>query len=161
MSSSGDGGARILSRKRVFEGRVVRLDIDEIEEPDGHVSIREVVRHTGSVAVLPVHPDGSISLVRQFRHPAQAQIWETCAGLVEPGETFEAAARRELEEETGLSGGIMEPLVGFHVSPGYCEEFVHMFRAAGQTEGPQRPDGDERIEVARFSLEEARAMAGD
>lgn len=158
---SPDEAAKVVSRQRVYEGRVVTLDVDHIEEPGGHSSIREVIRHGGSVAVVPVHADGSISLVRQFRHPAGGAVWEVCAGLREKGESLEAAARRELEEETGLTGGTVEPLVAFHVSPGYCEEFVSLFRATGQTSGPQRPDGDERIEVRAFPLEQARAMAAD
>lgn len=153
--------ARLISRQRIFEGRVVTLDVDQIEEPDGFPSTREVIRHGGSVAVLPVHLDGSISLVRQFRHPARRRVWEVCAGLREPSEMPEAAARRELEEETGLRDGQMEPLFSFHVSPGYSEEFVHLFRATGQISGPPRPDGDEHIEVRAFTLEEARTMAAD
>jgi ADP-ribose pyrophosphatase len=159
--SSPSEAARVLSRQRIYEGRVVTLDVDQIEEPGGHRSAREVIRHGGSVAVLPVHADGSVSLVRQFRHPARGAVWEVCAGLLEQGESPEAAARRELEEETGLVGGTLEPLVAFHVSPGYSEEFVSLFRATLHTQGPQRPDGDERIEVRAFSLERARAMVAD
>lgn len=153
--------ARLVSSQRIFEGRILTLDVDHIEEPDGLRSIREIIRHPGSVAVLPVHSDGSISLVRQFRHPARRRVWEICAGLLEPGETPEAGARRELEEETGLTDGLLEPLCSFHVSPGYSEEFIHLFRATGQSSGLQKPDGDERIEVQTFSLEDARTMAAD
>jgi ADP-ribose pyrophosphatase len=139
----------------------VTLDVDNIEEPDGLRSIREVIRHRGSVAVLPVHSDGSITLVRQFRHPARRRVWEICAGLLEPGETPEAAARRELEEETGLTDGLLELLCSFHVSPGYSEEYIHLFRATASSSGLPKPDGDERIEVQAFPLEEARTMAAD
>lgn len=153
--------AEVINRRRVFEGRVVKVDVDEIREADGHTSVREVVRHGGSVAVLPIRPDDSLTLVRQYRHPTGRQVWELCAGLLEPGEAPEDAAQRELREETGLTGGTIKPLLSFHVSPGYTEEFIHLFRATGQTEGPPEPDGDERIEVKEFSLAEARRMAAD
>jgi ADP-ribose pyrophosphatase len=153
--------ARLVSRRRVFEGRVVTVDVDEIVQPDGVACIREVIRHGGSVAVLPVRPGGRIVLVRQYRHSARRSVWELCAGLLEPDEGPEDAARRELEEETGLAGGTLEPLASFHASPGYSEEFIHLFRATDQVLGPSRPDGEERIEVREFPLDEARQMAAD
>ena len=153
--------ARLVSRRRVYEGRILTVDVDQIDQPDGVTCIREVIRHGGSVAVLAVRPSGSIVLVRQYRHAAGGMVWELCAGLLEPGETPENAARRELDEETGLSGGALESLAFFHVSPGYSEERIHLFRATKQTAGVPRPDGEERIEVREFTLTEARQMADD
>lgn len=153
--------SRLVSRRRAFEGRVLTVDVDEIVQPDGVTCIREVIRHGGSVAVLPVRPGGGIVLVRQFRHAVGRPVWELCAGLLERGEAPEGAARREMEEETGLSGGTVEPVVSFHASPGYSEEIIHLFRATGQLAGPPRPDGEERIEVREFAFDEVRKMATD
>ena len=79
--------ARVLSTRRVYEGKVLSLDVDEVEEPGGVRALREVVRHRGSVAVLPVHDDGRLVLVRQYRYAVDAAVWELPAGRLDPGET--------------------------------------------------------------------------
>jgi len=96
------GKARRLSSRRVYDGKVLALDVDEVEEPGGVHAVREVVRHRGSVAALPVRADGRIVLVRQYRYAVDAEVWELPAGRLDPGETPETGARRELEEEVGL-----------------------------------------------------------
>jgi ADP-ribose pyrophosphatase len=143
---------------RVFDGRVLALDVDEVTEPGGVVARREVVRHSGSVATLAVHDDGRIVLVRQYRYPVNETVWELPAGRRDPKETPEAGARRELEEETGLVAGRLEPLSVFYTTPGFCDEVMHVFRASALRQGEARPEEDERIEVVTLSLEEARAM---
>ena len=122
-------GARLISSRRVHSGRVVSLDLDDVEEPGGIRVVREVVRHPGSVAILPVHDDGSITLVRQYRRPADAEIWELPAGRLEPGEEPLRAAARELEEEAGLSAGALAPLgPAFYTTPGFCDERLQLVR---------------------------------
>ena len=156
--SDDEGGARVLRHERVYSGKVLDLDVDEVEEPGGVRGLREVVRQIGSVATLPVHDDGRLVLVRQYRYAVRDQVWELPAGRLDPGEPPEEAARRELEEEVGLSARSLEPLLTFWVTPGFCDEVMHLYRATGFQAVPPRPDEDECIEAATFTLDEARAM---
>lgn len=162
MSPSPDppspGGARVVSRRRVYKGKVFAVDVDDVKEPGDVRARREVVRHRGSVAVLPVRDDGRVVLVRQYRYPVDAELWELPAGRLDPGESVEEGARRELEEEVGLSPAGLEPLSVFYTSPGFCDEVMHLFRATALTSVPPRPEADERIEAGVFTLEEARDM---
>lgn len=152
--------ARVRRHRRVYEGRVVSLDVDEVSEPGGVEGTREVVRQSGSVAALPVLADGRIVLVRQYRYAVDDFVWELPAGRRDAGETPEAGALRELEEEVGLRAGTIEPLVVFWTTPGFCDEVMHLFRATQLEAVPPRPEADERIEQAAFTLEEAMAMLG-
>lgn len=147
-----------VAHRRVYDGKVLALDVDEVEEPGGVRATREVVRHRGSVAALPVHADGSLVLVRQYRYAVDGLVWELPAGRLDPGESPEEGARRELEEEVGLRPGHLEALSVFYTTPGFCDEVMHLFRATALTDVPPRPEADERIEVRTFSLDEARAM---
>jgi ADP-ribose pyrophosphatase len=150
--------ARVLRSQRLYEGKVLALDLDEVEEPGGVRASREVVRHRGSVACLAVHADGSVVLVRQYRHPVSASVWELPAGRLDAGETPEQGARRELEEEVGLRAGRLEKLLEFWTTPGFCDEAMHLFRATELEAVPARPEADERIEILTPAWDEARAM---
>jgi ADP-ribose pyrophosphatase len=152
--------ARVLATRRVYDGKVLSLDVDDVEEPGGVRASREVVRHRGSVAVLPVHDDGRMVLVRQYRYPVDALVWELPAGRLDPGESPEQAARRELEEEVGLRPQRLEALTVFYTTPGFCDETMHLFRATGLTSVAARPEADERIEAATVTLAEVREMIG-
>jgi ADP-ribose pyrophosphatase len=151
--------ARVIAHRRVYSGRVLSLDVDEIEEPGGIRATREVVRHSGSVVILAVDDRDRVVLVRQYRYPVDDLSWEIPAGRRDPGETPEAGARRELEEEVGARAGAMELLATFHSSPGFCDEVMFLFRATALTRAAARPEPDEQIEVHWVSLPEARAMA--
>lgn len=150
--------ARVLHHQRLFEGRILKLDVDEVEEPGGIRGRREVVRQQGSVAALPVHDDGRVTLVRQYRYAVDTHVWELPAGRIEPGETPDQGARRELEEEVGLRPRFLEPLLGFWTTPGFCDEVLHLFRATGLEQVPARPEADEHIDAALFTLPELDAM---
>jgi ADP-ribose pyrophosphatase len=152
------GLARRLSTKRLYEGAVLSLDIDEVEEPGGVRARREITRHRGSVGILPIMDDDRIVLIRQYRYPADAILWEIPAGRLDPDERPEDAARRELEEETGWSPARIEPMLTYFTSPGFCDEVLHLFRATGLRSVPRRPDQDERIETAVVSRVEAHAL---
>ena len=149
---------RVLSHRRVYDGKILSLELDEIQEEGGAPALREVVRHRGSVAALPVDEDGRVALVRQYRHPIGQTLWEVPAGLLEKGESPEAAIRREIEEEVGRRAGTLESLAVFHPTPGFCDEVLHLFRASRLVETPVRPDDDEVLEVKWFTLEQAREM---
>jgi ADP-ribose pyrophosphatase len=150
--------ARVLRHERRYDGRILQLDIDDVEEPGGVRARREVVRQRGSVALLPVHHDGRVTLVRQYRYAVDARVWELPAGRLDPGETPEEAARRELEEEVGLRARHLELLSTFWTTPGFCDERMHVYRATGLDTVPPRPEPDERIETACFTLLEVDAM---
>jgi ADP-ribose pyrophosphatase len=155
---TGRSSARVRRHERVYEGKVLDLDVDEVEEPGGVHGRREIVRQSGSVAVLPVHADGTFVLVRQYRYAVDALVWELPAGRRDPGETPEEGARRELEEEAGLRPRALEPLLVFWTTPGFCDEVMHLFRATDLEAVPPRPESDERIETAAFTLETALEM---
>jgi len=152
------GRVRILQHARLYSGRVLDLDVDEVEEPGGVRGTREVARQRGSVAALAMHDDGSVTLVRQYRYAVDAFVWELPAGRRDPGETPDEGARRELEEEVGLRARRLELLSELWTTPGFCDERLHLFRATELESVPARPEPDERIEIARFPLSEAEAL---
>ena len=151
--------ARVVSHRRVYSGRVLSVDLDEIEEPGDIRATREVVRHPGSVVVLAVDDEERLVLVRQYRYPVDDVIWEIPAGRQDPGESPEQGARRELEEEVGAKADRVERLGSFYATPGYCDELMHLFRATGLRKEAARPEDDEHIEARWVTLAEARAMA--
>ncbi len=150
--------AVVLQHEPRYRGRILDLDVDLVLEPGGVRGTREVVRQRGSVAALPVHDDGRVTLVRQYRYAVDAQVWELPAGRIETGETPELGAARELEEEVGLRPRFLEPLLSFWTTPGFCDEVLHLFRATALESVPPRPDADERIESTVFTLTELEAM---
>ena len=150
--------AHVLQQRRVYTGKVLDLDVDEVVEPGGVRGFREVVRQRGSVAALPVFDDSRIVLVRQYRYAVNTIVWELPAGRRDGGESPEQAALREMEEEVGLHAARLEPLATFWTTPGFCDEVMHLFRATGLEPVPPRPEADENIEHATFTLEEAMAM---
>jgi len=157
-SSSDKIRVRVVSHRRVYDGKILSLELDEIREAGGAKALREVVRHRGSVAALPVDDEGRLVLVRQYRHPIGQTLWEVPAGLLEKGESPEEAIRREIEEEVGRRAGEIERLAVFYPTPGFCDEVLHLFRATRLVETPLRPDDDEVLEVKWFALDEAREM---
>ena len=152
---SGEGR---LSTRRVYDGKVLALDVDEVLEPGGVRATREVVRHRGSVAALPVKEDGSVILVRQYRYAVAEALWELPAGRLDGGETPEAGVQRELREEIGQRAGRLEKIAFFYTTPGFCDEAMHLFRATGLVADQATADEDERIEIGTFTLAEAEAM---
>lgn len=108
---------------------------------------------------MPLDEDGNVVLVRQYRLAAKEALLEVPAGIVDEGEDIEAAAQRELQEETGYRARNLERLTGFFVSPGFCEEFVHVFLATGLVESLLQADDDEEITVERIPLDAALALA--
>jgi ADP-ribose diphosphatase len=141
-----------LGRRRVYSGRVVRLDVDTVRFPDGSTGELEVVRHPGAAAVVPCasEPTGAdpvILMLRQFRYAAGGSLWEIPAGTLAPGETPEACARRELLEEAGVAAERIEPLTSIWTTPGFTDEVIHLFLATGLTTGTAAREPDEFIEV--------------
>lgn len=152
--------AEFIDSKRVFEGRVFNVSVDTIRERD-QTYIREVVHHPGSAVILPAFDDGTVALVRQYRHPAVKYLLELPAGTLHDQERPEDGAARELEEELGQRAGKLEKLSEFFVSPGFCEEKMWVYLATDLSETEQRLDEDEFIEVVRLPIARALQMVAD
>ncbi len=154
---------KTLESRREFDGRLLHLDVDTIELPGGKRSIREVVRHPGGVCVLPLHSDGTVSVVRQFRYPYAQVVTELPAGKLEPGEDPFDAIRRELSEETGFTAGEWHEMGLFYPTPGYTDEVLHLYFARGLKPGAVHPDEGEFLENARVPLGDLldQVMAGE
>src|SRR5690348_6390706 len=145
----------LLSSRRAYSGRVLDLDVDTVRFPDGSVGELEVIRHPGASAVVPFaddprSPDPTVLLIRQFRHATERYVWEIPAGRLEPGEAPEACARRELEEEAGVTAGDLRRLTTIYTTPGFTDERIHLFLASSLGEGTERREVDEFLEVHRM-----------
>jgi ADP-ribose pyrophosphatase len=152
-----------LGSRRIHSGRVLNLDIDSVRFPDGSVGELEMIRHSGASAVVPVLPTGTaadpeILLIRQFRHAADGPIWEIPAGRLDPGESPETCAVRELAEETGMRAGRIERLTTIFTTPGFTDERIHLFAAHDLEVGPHRREADEFLEAHPIALSRCIAM---
>jgi ADP-ribose diphosphatase len=148
---------QILSSEEIFRGRVFEVTIDTIREGDKTYR-REVVHHPGSAVIIPMYEDGSIALVRQYRHPAVRYLLEAPAGTLRRGEEPEEGAARELEEELGVVAGRLEKLTEFFVSPGFCEEKMWVYLATQLTGTAQQLEDDEILEIVRLPFFQALGM---
>jgi ADP-ribose pyrophosphatase len=147
----------------IFEGRVFTVRVETIRLPKGGVLQAEIVRHPGSVVIIPVTAQNEIILVRQYRPAIGRWAWELPAGSLKPGEDVERAARRECHEETGHIPSRLERAGSYFATPGYCDEELTFFKATGlRTPGPDDEaapqDEDEDIEIGAFSRDELRRM---
>jgi ADP-ribose pyrophosphatase len=153
--------ARVLNSKTVYQGKVLSVTLDEVQEPSGVKTIREVVRHQGSAVVLPVDDTQSeprILLEEQFRYAANETLWEVPAGRIDSGESSLEAAKRELLEETGFTAKRWTHAFHFFASPGFLAERMDVFLARGLKPGEAQPEDDERIKVQFFPLSTALRM---
>lgn len=150
--------SRILERRTVYSGRVLRLEVDRLIEPSGKEVQREVVRHAGSVVLLAMSPTGKVLLVRQYRYPVDEFLLEVPAGHIDPGESPEQAARRELVEETGYYPHRLEKLLELYPAPGFTDERMHLFRATELELREAAPDDDEDLELSELTIEEVVAL---
>lgn len=144
--------------KKVYAGRVVHLHVDTVLLPNGVTVDLEVIRHPGAAAVVPIKDDGTVVLIRQFRHAAGGFIYEIPAGKLNPGEEPLRCAERELEEEIGYRAGKFELLSSIFTAPGFTDEVIHIYRGTGLTKGRQQLDRDEVLEVVEMPLEHAVRM---
>jgi ADP-ribose pyrophosphatase len=149
---------RLLERKGIFEGKVVRLFLDRVMLPNGREAEREVVRHWGAVGIVPLDEEGGLVLVEQYRHATGESLLEIPAGKLLPGEDPMECAVRELKEEVGISASSWTRLCSFYTSPGFSDEMLHLFLAEGLTSGEAEPDEDEFLEIRRIGVEEAYGM---
>jgi ADP-ribose pyrophosphatase len=135
-----------------YSGRIVTVRNDTAELINGHIVKREVVEHSGGVAVVPVDEDGLVIAVRQFRYPFMQELLEIPAGKLEAGEEPAACAKRELSEETGYKASELVCLGKIYPSPGYCTETLFLFLALGLVPGEAHPDADELLSIEKLPL---------
>ena len=148
---------KTISSQKIFAGRVFSVTVDTVRE--GELTYqREVVHHGGSAVIVPVFDDGTVALVRQYRHPAVRYLLEVPAGTLADGERPEYGAERELQEELGVIAGRMEKLTEFFVSPGFCEEKMWVYLATELVQGKQQLEEDEILDVVRLPISEALEM---
>ncbi len=153
----------LISTERRYHGRVVHLDLDTVEFPNGSRGQLEMIRHPGASAVVPIVSDPAadqpeVLLIRQFRHAADGFIWEIPAGRLDPGESPESCARRELAEETGMAAGRLERLTTIYTTPGFTDERIHLFLASALEHGSHQREPDEFIEVHRLPWSRVAGM---
>jgi ADP-ribose pyrophosphatase len=158
-------GVSVLSRleektiqtKEIYSGKVVSLQLQEVELPNGKMAKREIIKHPGAVAIIAITDENKIVMVEQFRKALERIIVEIPAGKLEKGEEPVDCARRELEEETGYECRNLELLVSFYTSPGFADEIVHVYIAKGlvKKENAAELDEDEFVNLEELTLDEA------
>jgi len=149
---------KILSSKVLYKGQIFGVRRDEVLEPTGLRTTREVITHPGSVVVMPVLPDRRIILIRQYRHAARQFLWELVAGRIDPGESVRQAAARELIEETGYRAKRLRVFLDLFPTPGFLEERMYILLAEGLTPGVAEPEEDEKIVVKAYTRAELEKM---
>ena len=156
------GGSELLARTTVYRGRIIQVELDVVKLPSGHTVDMEIIRHPGSVVLLPVPTPGSIILIRQYRYTIDKWIWELPAGSLKPGENPDEAAARECEEEIGLAPGKVTRLRGYFPTPGFCDEIMTYYRCEElrppAADSTAKKDDDEDIEAKSFSRTDLTRM---
>ena len=155
-----------LDSRRIYTGRVVRLDVDTVRFPDGSTGQLELIRHPGAAAIVPCASDPpgadpTILLIRQYRYATGGELWEIPAGTLAPGEDPEVCARRELLEETGVTAARLQRLTSIWTTPGFTNEVIHLYLATGLTMGEPSRERDEFIEVVPQPLSRVLALIRD
>jgi ADP-ribose pyrophosphatase len=145
---------KTIETKSVFRGRLINVEVTQVELPNGQTSFREVVKHPGAVAIIPFTRDGRLVLIRQFRKPLEKEIYEIPAGKLEKGEDPLMTAQRELMEETGYQSDDFHFVTSFYTSPGFANELLYIYEATELMPGPARTDEDEFVETHLITLEE-------
>lgn len=149
---------RVLSSQVVYNGKVFGIRRDEVVEPSGIRTTREMITHPGSVVVLPVLPDGRVLLIQQYRYAARQFLWELVAGRMDEGETPVEAAKRELKEETGYRAKSWRVFLEFYPSPGFLEEKMYLLLAEGLIAGQAEPEEDEKIIARPYTNKQLEEM---
>jgi ADP-ribose pyrophosphatase len=144
------------SSKTIYDGKLIDVTLERWGEHD-----REIVEHPGAVAIVAIDGDGMLTLVRQRREAVRSELLEVPAGTLEEGEAPLACARRELAEETGLTGGTWREATAFYTTPGFCRERMYLFFAEQLERGEASPESDEQLEIVCWAVEEIAAKLGE
>jgi len=150
--------ARRISRRVAYDGLILRVNVDRVALPNGREVDLELIEHPGAAAVVPLHADGTVTLIRQYRYATGGFILEVPAGKLDPGESPEACAQREVEEEAGVQAGRLHPLGFIWTTPGFTDERIWLFAATQLQPGRQDLQHDEVLDVLRMPLREALAL---
>jgi ADP-ribose pyrophosphatase len=148
-----------LARRELWQGSVGRFGEEDVRLPDGRQFTLAVLQHPGACAVVPLLDDGRVVMLRQYRWAVHDTLWEIPAGKLEPGETLDGCARRELEEETGYAAGQLISLGTIVTTPGFCDERIHLYLARQLQPGRQALAYNESLECVTMPFAEALAMA--
>lgn len=149
---------QVIDSKKIYDGRILNFRVDTVRLPNGETSTREIVEHRGAVAMVPMIDPETVILVRQDRQAAGAALLEIPAGTLDPNETVEACAHRELAEEINYKAGQMIKLCSFFTAPGYTTEKIHAFLALDLSPCEGHADEDEFLEIVRMPLAKAIEM---
>lgn len=151
---------KTITTKKIFEGNIIDVQLDEVKLPNGETAKRELVYHPGAVAVIPITADNKIVLVEQYRKPLERALIEIPAGKLEENENPLTAAVRELEEETGYTTTNLSQVTSFYTSPGFANELVYVYITNDliKMENPPAGDDDEFVEIMEVTLEEAKNL---
>ena len=154
---------KMVESEEKYRGIIVNVRLDKAQLVNGKLAGREVVEHPGGVCVLPYHEDGTVTVVRQYRYPAQKVVTELPAGKLDKGEHHRSCGLRELEEEVGMVPTEFIYMGSIYTSPGYCDELLHMYLATGLSQGNCHPDEDEFLEIDRIPFADLveQVMAGE
>jgi ADP-ribose pyrophosphatase len=147
-----------LGGKEAYRGKMLRYDVDEVLLPNGQKAVREVIKHPGAAAIVPVLPDGRIVFVRQYRYAVGCMLCELPAGKLDAGEDPLVCAKRELAEETGFTAGKWRKLSAIVTVPGFCDEVIHIYQAESLLPGQQRTDEDEFVETVFLAQDKIREL---
>ena len=141
-----------LASTPIYQGKLLSVRRDEVRMPNGRLTTREIVEHCDSVCMVPLDAAGNVVLVRQYRKSVESELLEIPAGGIEAGEEPEAAALRELREEIGHTAGLLRPLAGYYLAPGWCNEYMYAYLATQLSPDPMSQDYDEIVETRRVPL---------
>jgi len=149
----------VIESQVVFRGRVFKVRKDKVRVTESRVSHLDVVEHRNSVTIVPLDNDGNLWFVRQYRHPVGGNLLELPAGVIEPEESAEECAYREIREETGMAAGKLREIGSFFLAPGYSTEYMYVFLATELDPDPLDADEDEFISIEKIPVEKALRMA--
>jgi ADP-ribose pyrophosphatase len=146
---------RVEAEKEIFQGRIIRLVERKLVLPNGRRTTFHIVEHPGAVAIVPVHANGDVVLLRQFRPTIGMEIYEIPAGTIEKGEGPLATAKREIVEETGFKAKRWDKIADFYTAPGFCDERMHVYVARDLTPAKADGDDDEILRPVRMTIDAA------
>ncbi|SHI93220.1 NUDIX hydrolase [Lutispora thermophila] len=149
---------KTIKNKNIYTGKVVTLDIETVILPNDKIAEREIVRHPGAVAILPIDNSGNIYFVKQYRKAIDSELIEIPAGKLEAGEEPIECALRELQEEVGYTSNKLTYITRIFTSPGFADEKIYIFKAEDLRKSKLNKDDDEFINIYKYKVDEAFEM---
>jgi ADP-ribose pyrophosphatase len=149
---------KTINSKLLYQGKNFSFKTDEVQLPNGKMTMRDAVDHPGAVAIVPILDDGRILLVKQYRYTTGKELLEIPAGTLERGEAPDTCARRELKEETGYTAGSMKKILTMYMAPGYSNEVIHLYFATTLKSGEKNTEEDENITTEAYGPDELLEM---